>query len=314
MTAKIPVSVVVMTLNEGANLAACLSSLERFREVFVVDSGSADGTVPIARSMGAAVVPFAWDRRYPKKKQWCLDNLPFAGDWVFFVDADEAPEPALVEEIARLLERGPARAGYFVEGRPVFLGRRLRFGWGNLKLALLDRRRARFEPFPDLDLPGMGEVEGHYQPRLDGRAGRLQGAMLHHDRKPLSAWFGRHDRYSDWEAALAAAGRSDAAAASETPVRKLLKRGLSRLPARPLLVFLYGYVARLGFLDGAAGLHWALARAFYRWQVDLKRRELRLAPSPGGPQPASSSTTSFSPPSTLISSNARRRTCASPIR
>lgn len=70
----IPVSVVVMTRNEAANLPHCLSALGRFAERFVVDSGSTDGTPAIAEAAGARVVPFRWDGRYPKKKQWCLDQ------------------------------------------------------------------------------------------------------------------------------------------------------------------------------------------------------------------------------------------------
>ena len=102
MTA-IPVSVVVMTRNEAANLPVCLPSLARFAECFVVDSGSGDGTPDIALSHGAQLVPFRWNGRYPKKKQWCLDSLPFAHDWVLFVDADERPTAELVEEIACLM-------------------------------------------------------------------------------------------------------------------------------------------------------------------------------------------------------------------
>jgi hypothetical protein len=223
-------------------------------------------------------VPFRWDGGYPKKKQWCLDALPFTTDWVLFVDADERLTDALVAEIAMLMAQGPRHAGYYVDGRPVFLGRELRFGAGNRKLALIDRRRARFPTVPDLDVASMWEVEGHYQPDVEGTVGRLRAALRHADDKPLAAWFDRHNRYSDWEAALRADGRMDALIARERGGRRWLKRLLARMPLRPVAVFLHGYVLRLGFLDGAAGFHHALARAFYHWQIGVKMRALRVSP------------------------------------
>ncbi|TWA60682.1 glycosyltransferase involved in cell wall biosynthesis [Azospirillum brasilense] len=271
----IPVSVVVMTRNEAVNLPHCLPALARFAERFVVDSGSSDGTPDIAAAAGARVVPFQWDGRYPKKKQWCLDRLPFSQDWVLFVDADERLGGALVEEIAALMAAGPRHAGYFIDGRPVFLGRRLRFGAGNRKLALFDRRRASFPPAPDLDVATMWEVEGHYQPVIAGSVGRLRHSLDHADDKPVAAWFERHARYADWEAALRSDGRMTGLIARESGVRRWMKIGLNRLPARPLLVFLYGYVVRLGFLDGGPGLQHALARAFYYWQVGVKIADAR---------------------------------------
>jgi len=207
-----------------------------------------------------------------------------------------------VDELAALMARGPACAGYIVEGRPVFLGRRLRFGAGNAKLALLDRRRARFPEVPDLDVASMWEVEGHYQPLVDGPVGRLRAPLLHADDKPLSAWFDRHNRYSDWEAALRADGRMAALIERETGRRRALKRLLHAMPLRPLAVFLHGYVLKLGFLDGAAGLHHALARAVYYWQVGLKTRQ------------AASLVASRSPPRALTRSKVRLRTDGSAMR
>ena len=271
----IPVSVVVMTRNEAVNLPHCLPALERFAERFVVDSGSTDGTPAIAEAAGAQVVPFHWDGRYPKKKQWCLEQLPLRQDWVLFVDADERLGGALVEEIAALMVAGPRHAGYFIEGRPVFLGRRLRFGARNGKLALFDRRRAHFPPVPDLDVATMWEVEGHYQPLIDGTVGRLRHSLDHADDKPVAAWFERHARYADWEAALRSDGRMDGLIARESGARRWQKRWFSVLPARPLLVFLYGFVLRLGFLDGGPGFQHALARAFYYWQIGVKIADAR---------------------------------------
>jgi glycosyltransferase involved in cell wall biosynthesis len=273
----IPVSVIVMTRNEAANISSCLECLERFEQVFVIDSESTDGTGEIARTAGAEVIAFRWDGRYPKKKQWCLDNLTFRHEWVLYVDADERVTPELADEIARLMAQGPKAAGYFIEGRPVFMGVRLRFGARNRKLALLDRRRARFDPCPDLDVATMWEVEGHYQPCLDGPAGRLRRHLWHADDKPSYAWFERHNRYSDWEAALCLDGRLSRLTGRETGARRWLKRIFARMPMRPAVVFLHSYVWCLGLLDGRPGFDHAMARAFYYWQIGVKIRTLGLA-------------------------------------
>lgn len=272
----IPVSVIVLTRNEARNLPACLASLAEFDEVFVVDSGSDDGTAEIARSLGARVVDFRWNGRYPRKKQWSLDNLPLERDWALFLDADErvTPEGAReIDEIARGADRGGAVA-FRSSGIPVFLGRALRHGRGYSKIILLDRRRCRFPEIPDLDVETMWEVEGHYQPTVDGAIGRLRAPHLHGDDKPLFAWFDRHNRYSDWEARLGADGRLDAIIRAERGPRRIARRLYASAPARPLLVFLWDYVVRLGLLDGRAGLHFALARAFHLWQIDVKRLDI----------------------------------------
>lgn len=277
MSGLIPVSVVVCTRDEEANIAACLGALRRFAQVMVVDSESGDGTVRLALAEGAELIRFRWDGRYPKKKAWCLQHLPFRHPWVLYVDADEVVTAGLAEEIARLMRAGPRHAGYFITGRYVFLGRTLRFGHRNAKLALIDRQRTRFPVCDDLDLPGGWEVEGHYQPIVDGPVGRLRHPMLHADRKPLAAWFDRHNRYSDWEAGLQARGRLAALLRHESGRRRWLKRIFRGLPCRGLAAFLHSYLFRLGFLDGAAGFHFAVARGFYYWQIGLKRREQALA-------------------------------------
>ncbi|MFD1625031.1 glycosyltransferase family 2 protein [Azospirillum griseum] len=294
---------VVMTRNEAINLPRCLSVADRFSECFVVDSASTDGTPALARALGARVVPFVWNGRYPKKKQWCLDHLPLSQDWVLFVDADERPTPGLLDELARLFAQGPRHAAYWIDGRPVLHGRPLRFGCWNRKLALLDRRRAVFPVVADLDVATMWEVEGHYQPSVAGSLGRLRHPMDHADGKPLSAWFDRHNRYSDWEAALRADGRMDRLIDGERSGRRWLKRLFQRAPLRPWLAFLHAYLWRLGVLDGRAGLDHALFRAFYYWQIGVKARSLH-----------SSDSVSLSPPNAFNRSKVRLRTPGSSMR
>jgi len=273
----IPVSVIVMTKNEEANIAKCLRSVAEFDQVFVVDSGSTDATASIAAGHGAEVVDFRWNGRYPKKKQWCLDTLPFRHDWVLYVDADEEVGPEVTAEIRALTSApgGPAHAGYFVGYDYVFLGRVLRHGRQVFKLVLMDRRRGRFEPYDDLDAQNMWEVEGHYQPVIDGTTGVLKARMLHADHDSLFHYFDRHNRYSDWEATIRLKGALSTANEAQLPLRAWLKRAFDRMPMKGLLAFVDSYVVNLGFLDGRAGFHFAVARGVYFWQIGLKTRELR---------------------------------------
>lgn len=328
MRGNIPVTVIVMTRNEAANIADCLDCLYSFAQVLVIDSDSTDGTAAIAAGMGATIIPFTWNGRYPKKKQWSLSHAAIRHDWVLFVDADERVSPELTAEIAVKVRAGSAAAcaAYFISSRPVWLGRQLRFGTPYRKIALMRRDCAAFPLCDDLHVARMWEVEGHYQPVVHGPVGRLRQPLIHADAKPPSAWFDRHNRYSDWEAALSAIepARADAVLAGERGWRRQAKRFVRTLPGRPLLAFLYDYVWRLGLLDGKAGLHHALARAFYYWSIDLKRHWLatqgaasQLSKSGAEVSLADQSAlllSVVSPARVLTSSNVRRRIDSSGIR
>lgn len=322
----IPVTVIIMTRNEAANIGLCLSPLSRFAQVLVVDSHSTDSTAVIAAANGADLVQFRWNGMYPKKKQWSLSHTGIRQDWVLFIDADERVTPQLVAEIGDLMRRGPQAAAYFIDSRPLWLGRVLRYGTPYRKIALMDRRRTRFPVCPDLHVTRMWEVEGHYQPIVDGPVGRLHNFMIHADQKPPADWFDRHNRYSDWEAELAHnSGVVPALLAGERGWRRLAKRLLARVPGRPWLAFLHAYVWHLGFLDGKAGLHHALSRLFYYWSIDLKRHWLAARDAASQSEPSGAlrsepvdqpalALSSPSPASVFTSSNVRRRTASSGMR
>jgi glycosyltransferase involved in cell wall biosynthesis len=125
--ATLPVSVIVPVRNEAGNLPRCLVSLREVGEVYVIDSQSSDETVETARSFGAKVVQFHYAGGWPKKRQWAMDTLPLAYDWVFLIDADEALTPDLADEIRRAIQN-PDVDGYYIGLRMFFLGRALRHG------------------------------------------------------------------------------------------------------------------------------------------------------------------------------------------
>ncbi len=99
--------------NEESNLPACLESVARADEVFVVDSQSSDRSIKISTNYGANVVQFYFNGRWPKKKNWSLDNLPFRNQWVLIVDCDERITPELWDEIASVIQ-DPNYNGYYL--------------------------------------------------------------------------------------------------------------------------------------------------------------------------------------------------------
>ncbi|HCM83825.1 MAG TPA: glycosyltransferase family 2 protein [Alphaproteobacteria bacterium] len=266
----IPIAVVIMTKNEALRLPACLASLQnQFAEVFVVDSNSDDDTAEIARANGAVVVNFTWQRSYPKKKQWGMENLPATSDWMLYLDADERVTPELISELRELMRGNLDDYGAFwVAADPIWQGRRLRHGQSNNKICLKHRRRVQFPVIDDLDTP-KNEVEGHYQPNVTGRTGVLKSRMTH-DCDPITGWFRRHVHYAE----VAAIMSQRNLAQHEIGFRARCKKLFYQLPLQGLIIFLYGYVWRLGFLDGRAGFDYAAARGWYYELTALFKRKI----------------------------------------
>jgi len=264
--ADIPITVLIATKNEATRLPRCLKALKVFSDIVVIDSASTDGTALVAVSKGVRVVSFVWDGGYPKKRQWVLDTLDLRYDRILFIDADEEATPALVDEISAL---DWSCAGYFITGHYVWRGKTLCHGAPNRKLVLFDRRKMMFPVIDDLDIPGMGEMEGHYQPVLkqgfEGeKIGHLKSPMLHHAGEDVQQWQDRHRRYAAWESGM---NRKNAWPDDPSLIRQALKRLFRALPFRGAIYFFYAFIFRAGFLDGAAGLQIARLKAAYYAQI-----------------------------------------------
>ena len=279
-----PVSVVIPTKNEERNLAACLASLDFAAERIVLDSHSDDRTVEIAEASGARVVRRAFDV-FSAHKNWALDTLDFAHDWILLVDADECATPALAAEIRGIVEgRAPAGPGapvaWYIPRRNFFQGRWIRHGgmYPDYQMRLLRRGRARYE-----------DRIVHEHMVCDGPAGFCRNHFIHHDHKGIERYFERHNHYSSLEAVEIHrmrekeidGGFAGSLLGSSPRRRRALKTFAYRfLPARWLARFFYMYVLRLGFLEGRIGFRYALIRAFHEYQIDLKLIELRDPDSP----------------------------------
>jgi glycosyltransferase involved in cell wall biosynthesis len=273
----VPVTVVVLTRDEEVNIARCLASVGWADQTVVVDSGSADKTVPVARSLGADVVEQPW-LGFSGQREFALRRPEIRNDWIYFVDADEWVSPQLAAEIAARLE-APDCAAFAHRLRLVFLSTWIRHcGWysGSWVVRLVDRRHTKYDGSP------VGE-----RASVDGPVRRLANDIVDEDRKGLASWLHKHVRYAELEQGK----RGQPVPLSERlrrfrsrdradtrPLARVLLKDLvfPSLPARPLALFLYMYVVRLGLLDGQAGLRFCFFHAWYQAAVDGLQAETRL--------------------------------------
>jgi glycosyltransferase involved in cell wall biosynthesis len=277
---KLPVSVIIPVRNEAKNLPRCLQALADVAEIYVIDSQSTDETVEIARAHGAKVVQFHYQGGWPKKRQWAMNTLPLAYDWILLLDADEILTPELVQEIRAAIQN-PAVNGYFIQLRMWFLGRVLRYGdLGLWKMSLFRRGKGGYEcRLRDQDA-SMADMEVHEHVVVQGQTAKLRNPLIHHNVESLSRYIQKHDEYSNWESHVLLQRGDDAELppslrGTQAQRRRWLKRKLFAIPGSPVLLFLYRYVLRLGFLDGVPGLIYCGFQAVQMFHTKAKIYELR---------------------------------------
>jgi glycosyltransferase involved in cell wall biosynthesis len=259
--------------------------VKRADEVFIVDSQSSDRSAEIAESYGAKVVQFHFNGRWPKKKNWSLENLPFHNEWVLIVDCDERITPELWDEIAVAIQN-PNYNGYYLNRRVYFLGKWIRHGgkYPDWNLRLFKHQKGRYENLSTEEIRNTGDNEVHEHVILEGPAGKLKNDMEHMDFKDIYHWLDRHNRYSNWEARVylnMLTGKDDSATiganlfGDAVQRKRFLRKVWVWLPFKPTLRFILFYFIRLGFLDGKAGYVYARLISQYEYQIGVKLYELK---------------------------------------
>jgi len=280
-SARVPVTVIVPAKNEGANLQDCLASLEWAEEVFVVDSRSTDATAAIVQQWGRQLAQFDYHGGWPKKKNWAIRNLPIASEWILVVDADERVTTELAAEIAHAITDQRVSA-YYVRWKFVFLGRWMKHSWSHGWMLRLFRRGCG--EYEDLGMRGEGgwDNEVHENIVVTGEVGRLKEMLVHDTNEDLAYWIRKQNEFSTWNACrrvrqLEMPLPSVVGMFSREPLvrRKVLKALFIRMPFRPLFLFLWLYVIKLGFLDGRTGYVFCRLRAIHEFNVGAKVFELR---------------------------------------
>lgn len=267
----LPATVAIPVRNEEANLRACLARLSRFAEIVVIDSGSTDRTRQIAQEFGARVVDFTWDGCYPKKRNWFLLNDPPTQPWVLFLDADEFVDDAFCEAVETAIEDS-GYDGYWLTYTNHFLGNPLHHGVVQRKLALFRVGRALYEKIEE-EYWSRLDMEIHEHPIVEGAVGVIPVPIDHRDDKGLARFLEKHVDYARWEARRFAKLQDDPEAWRHFTGRQRFKYRHLMKWWYPAFYFLFSYGVKRGFLDGRAGFHYALYKAWYFRTIALFIRE-----------------------------------------
>jgi glycosyltransferase involved in cell wall biosynthesis len=273
MTDQMPVSVLILTLNEEVNLQRCIEAVRWSDDIVVLDSHSTDGTVGLAGRLGARVYQRAFDD-FASQRNDALDKINFKHDWVLHLDADEVMTDELREEM-NIAIRNRRYSAYRIAGKLIFNDKWLRYSgmYPVYQVRLGRKDLLRFRQ------AGHGQREA-IDPDL---VGTLKKAYLHYGfSKGLSDWVERHNRYSTADAHQNLSGFRDGTAnlsgllsSDQTVRRRALKVLATRLPFRSFLRFFYMYLLKMGFLDGKAGWAYCRMMAMFEYWTVLKEREIR---------------------------------------
>jgi glycosyltransferase involved in cell wall biosynthesis len=245
-------SVTIITKNEAHNLPDALASVAWADEILVVDSGSTDETVAVARRFTDRVVSLDW-RGYGEQKNHAASLA--AHDWIMSLDADERVSEPLATEIQRLLSGAPGARGYRIPRLSHYLGRWIRgTDWyPDYQLRLYDRRHARWVT-----------RAVHESVEVDGPVRTLSADLTHHPYRDIAHHLETIDRYTTLAAQqLDEDGR---------------RAGLGQLLVHPALAFLRNYILRRGIVIGRAGLIVSILNSYYVFLKFAKLWERQHAP------------------------------------
>lgn len=264
---------IILTKDEENDLPGCLASLRGVAdEVYVIDSGSRDRTVEIAKVLGAVVLRHPFEN-YARQFNWAIENIPTEAEWVMRIDADERLDGRQAESVRHLVDRaGEEVSGIELARRTVFLGKRLRYG-GTFPVWLLRVWRR-----------GRGQCEDRWMDEhmvvKGGEVLRAEGELMHLIPKSLAEWSRKHVWYAEREVRDVMAPQEAELEGQAGFVRSAKSNVYYRMPrmARVVAYWFYRYVVRLGFLDGKVGfLYHFLQGLWYRMVVDslLEEQEVK---------------------------------------
>jgi glycosyltransferase involved in cell wall biosynthesis len=277
MPSPLDLTIAIPVRNEAQNLPGCIGAIgpDLARHIVVIDSGSTDQTVAVAESLGAEVVNFVWDGKFPKKRNWYLRNHTPTTKWVLFLDADEFMTAEFKAELRTALAQGDEYAGFWLSYTVYFLGKQLKGGYPMRKLALFRVGAGEYERI-DEDQWSKLDMEVHEHPVLTGQVGVINQKIDHQDFRGIGHYMNKHNEYANWETARFLQTANSEAAKNWTWKQRLKYRLMQSVFIGPAY-FCGSFFLLGGFRDGSRGLAFSLLKAAYFTQIYCRLRELQPA-------------------------------------
>ncbi|CDD48644.1 glycosyltransferase family 2 [Bacteroides sp. CAG:875] len=271
------ISVIILTYNEKIHIERCISNAKKFaKDIYLVDCFSNDGTVELAKSLGAKVFQHQWEN-YSKQFNWALQNLPITTEWVWRMDADEYLSDNLINELHQKLPSLPKNInGFTAPCLRIFMGKYIKHGI--IPLILLRLFKIKYAICENR------YMDEHIQ-LSEGEIGSLKNPFYDDNLNGLTWWTNKHNGYATREAIDLLLTEYDllpqeSVVNSGTHSAAIRKKKLKyiKLPLfwRAFAFFILRYIFRLGFLDGKEGFLWHFLQGFwYRTLADAKVYEIK---------------------------------------
>lgn len=273
------VTFIILTKNEEINLPDCLASIKDFAErIIIIDSGSADRTVDIAKSCGADVYEHPFEN-YARQFNWGIDNTNITTKWIFRLDADERLTPQLCKELEYLMKKHKKDNvnGIVIESRLYFMNKRIKYG---------SRKKRKLMLFKT----GTGRIENRKMDEhtilSEGKAIACKERFIHYDFKNITHWINKMNWYATREMQdyyeFIKGKNPDITSDNDRSISLMRKKKFGLYYKFPIfirawLLFTYNYIFKLGFLDGKEGFvfHY-MYHGWYRTLVDAKILEQHI--------------------------------------
>tara|TARA_B100000242_G_scaffold293308_1_gene271018 strand:- start:4943 stop:5785 length:843 start_codon:yes stop_codon:yes gene_type:complete len=263
-------TIAIPTFNEEIHLASCIEAIGKgfAKEVFIIDSNSTDKTKQIADELDVKVINFTWDGKYPKKRNWFIQNHYLKTEWILFLDADEKITKKFKKETERIL-LNTKHSGFYLSYSNHFLNKKLKGGVKFKKLALFRINSGEYERIDENNWSNL-DMEVHEHPILKGSVGQIKAEINHMDFKGMSRYIEKHNQYSSWEAERYLNLKNKKNFYKDLTFRQKVKYSLLGTPFYSIGFFLLQYFFLGGWKDGKVGLTFALLKAGYYIQVYSK--------------------------------------------
>lgn len=269
-------TIAIPVRNEEKNLPGCLEAIGKdfARKIVIIDSGSSDATLEIAKNFGVDVIHFQWNGKFPKKRNWYLQNHPPETKWILFLDADEYLTEHFKTDARKALASNKY-VGYWLNYSIYFQGIQLKGGYPLTKLALFRVGSGEYEKIEEQQWSQL-DMEIHEHPILTGKTGKIRSKIDHRDFRGVSHYVKKHDEYANWEAHRFLKFQTNLKNKASLTMKQKIKYKLMQTPLVGPMFFMGSFVLMGGFRDGATGLAFGILKASYFTQIYCKIQELRV--------------------------------------